>query len=55
MHLLHECARVLRTDYRNECCEVEAEVPRSVREKLARFVVGTDVDFPVDNHPGSHS
>jgi GTPase len=40
--LLHSSARVLREDYDELTCEVEAEVPESIRRKLARYVVSTD-------------
>jgi len=39
MHLLHEYAKVLRTDYRDDVCEIEAEVPESVLRRLERFVL----------------
>ncbi len=40
LHLLHENARVLESHYEGDICEVEAEAPRSVREKLERFLAG---------------
>jgi 50S ribosomal subunit-associated GTPase HflX len=39
INLLHERGRVLRRGYREEICEIEAEVPESVKRGLARFVV----------------
>jgi GTP-binding protein HflX len=39
LHLLHEHARVLTTRYSGESCEVDAEVPESIRRRLAEFVV----------------
>jgi len=39
LHLLHEHARVLATRYSGESCEVDAEVPESIRRRLAEFVV----------------
>jgi len=39
IHLLHERARVLQSRYHGECCEIEAEVPASVRQRLARYIV----------------
>jgi GTPase len=39
INLLHERARVLQRTYRDESCEIEAEVPESVKRGLARFVV----------------
>ena len=40
VHLLHERARVLEKRYRGDSCEIEAEVPQSVRQRLARYIVG---------------
>jgi GTP-binding protein HflX len=37
--LLHSSARVLREEYKEELCEIEAEVPESIRSKLVRYVV----------------
>jgi GTP-binding protein HflX len=37
LHLLHERAKVLSTSYSEEQCEVEAEVPLSVRKKLEPY------------------
>ncbi len=39
INLLHERARVLQRTYQDETCEIEAEVPESVKRGLARFVV----------------
>ncbi|HEV2690495.1 MAG TPA: GTPase HflX [Bryobacteraceae bacterium] len=39
LHLLHEHAKVLASRYEGETCEVEAEVPESVRQRLAQFAV----------------
>lgn len=39
LHLLHERAKVIRTNYSGDVCEVEAEVPRSVAKQLAKFQV----------------
>jgi GTP-binding protein HflX len=39
LNLLHERARVLSTHYNDEVCEVEAEVPDSVRRALLQHVV----------------
>lgn len=39
LHLLHEHARVIATRYSGEACEVDAEVPESIRRRLAKFVV----------------
>jgi GTP-binding protein HflX len=39
LHLLHEYAKVTRTRYRDSSCEVEAEVPESVRRRLARYLI----------------
>lgn len=39
MHLLHERAKVLSTRYTDDFCEVEAEVPASVRRQLESYVV----------------
>ncbi len=37
--LLHSSARVTREEYNESSCEIEAEVPDSIRSKLARYVV----------------
>lgn len=39
LHRLHEGARVLATRYSGEACEVEAEVPESVRNELKEYLV----------------
>ena len=41
LHLLHERAKVLSTSYSEEQCEVEAEVPLSVRKKLEPYLIAT--------------
>jgi GTP-binding protein HflX len=38
LHELHEFGRVLSTHYSGEHCEVEAEVPESVRARLSEFL-----------------
>jgi GTP-binding protein HflX len=40
--LLHSSARVIREDYNESSCEIEAEVPESIRRRLDRYVVATD-------------
>ena len=40
LNILHEHARVIETRYLDELCEVEAEVPESVRKRLERFLIG---------------
>ena len=39
IHLLHERAKVLSSQYRDEVCELEAEVPESVKRRLSRYLV----------------
>ncbi len=39
VHLLHERARVSRTEYTGDYVEVEAAVPQSILRRLAQFVV----------------
>ena len=39
LNTLHEQARVIETRYLGELCEVEAEVPESVRKRLQPFLV----------------
>ena len=39
IHLLHERAKVLKSRYEGDFCEMEAEVPESVRRKLAPYAV----------------
>ncbi|HXG33454.1 MAG TPA: GTPase HflX [Bryobacteraceae bacterium] len=38
LHLLHEFGRVSKIHYRDGCCEVEAEVPESLKRKLAGYL-----------------
>jgi GTPase len=39
MHLLHERGRVIEKDYRGDVCEVQAEIPESLRQRLLAYVV----------------
>jgi GTPase len=39
IHLLHERAKVLASRYRGDTCEIEAEVPESVKRRLSRYLV----------------
>jgi GTP-binding protein HflX len=39
IHLLHERAKVLSSRYRDEVCELEAEVPESVKRRLSGYLV----------------
>jgi GTPase len=39
LNLLHERARVLSSEYTNEYCEVEAEVPESIKRRLREYIV----------------
>ena len=39
LNLLHERAKILSTQYVDDVCEVEAEVPESVRRELTQFLV----------------
>jgi hypothetical protein len=39
LNTLHEQARVIETRYSGEQCEVEAEVPESIRRQLEAFLV----------------
>ena len=38
MHLLHERGRVLAKQYRGDVCEVEAEIPESLRERFTSYL-----------------
>ncbi len=38
LHLLHEHARVLKTSYEGDVCEVEAVAPASLRRRLAEYI-----------------
>jgi GTPase len=40
IHLLHERAKVLSSQYRGEVLEVEAEVPESVKRRLSGYLAG---------------
>ena len=39
VHLLHERAKVLNSRYVADSCEIEAEVPESVKRRLARYAI----------------
>ncbi|HYL78599.1 MAG TPA: GTPase HflX [Bryobacteraceae bacterium] len=39
IHLLHERAKVLGSRYEDDICELDAEVPESVKRRLAHFAV----------------
>jgi 50S ribosomal subunit-associated GTPase HflX len=39
LHLLHERAAVLSQEYKDEYCEVVADVPQSILSKLAPFAI----------------
>jgi 50S ribosomal subunit-associated GTPase HflX len=39
LHMLHEYGRVLTTNYTDEYCEVEAEVPESIRARLSAYLI----------------
>ncbi len=38
IHLLHERAKVLSSQYRGEVCEIDAEVPESVKRRLSSYL-----------------
>ncbi|MEO7651501.1 MAG: GTP-binding protein, partial [Bryobacteraceae bacterium] len=40
IHLLHELGRVLESRYSGEYCYLSAEVPESLRERLAKYAKG---------------
>jgi GTP-binding protein HflX len=42
LHLLHEHARVTATRYCEDCCEVEAVTPSSIRRRLSQYLVRAD-------------
>ncbi len=39
VHLLHQRAKVIATKYSGESCEIKAEVPESIRRRLAQYVI----------------
>ncbi len=39
VHMVHQCGQVSRAEYSAEYCEVEAEVPESVRARLSSYLV----------------
>lgn len=49
LNLLHERAAVIREHYAEDHCEVVADAPQSIRDRLAEFAVGEpkDVEGPV--------
>jgi len=40
IHLLHERAKVLSSQYRGDICEIDAEVPESVKRQLSSYLAG---------------
>jgi GTP-binding protein HflX len=42
LHLLHEYARVVKTRYSDDWCEVEALAPDSIRRRLSKYLVTRD-------------
>jgi GTP-binding protein HflX len=43
LHLLHQHGRVTSTRYDGEVCEVEAEVPASLKRRLREYLIGASV------------
>ena len=39
LHTLHQFARVVTKNYEGEYCEIDAEVPESIKKRLGQFVV----------------
>ncbi len=39
LHLLHDRAAIISTRYEEDCCEVVADAPQSIRDRLAKFAV----------------
>jgi hypothetical protein len=39
LHLLHDRAAIVSKRYEDDCCEVIADAPESIRRKLAEFAV----------------
>jgi GTP-binding protein HflX len=46
--LLHERGRILSEDYHGNLCEIEAEAPESLRQRLHRYAVSKSTE-PVEN------
>ena len=44
LHLLHDRAAVIHKRYGEDYCEVLADAPQSIRERLAEFAVDSDAD-----------
>ena len=42
LHVLHRYGRVITQNFEAEFCEVEAEVPESIKKRLAQFLVETE-------------
>jgi GTP-binding protein HflX len=40
MHLLHERGKVLSSRYHDDICEVDAEVPASIKQRLSSYLAG---------------
>jgi GTP-binding protein HflX len=53
LHLLHEHARVTATRYSGEAVEVDAEVPESIRRRLAAFLIQKKVKRKVVRKPSA--
>jgi 50S ribosomal subunit-associated GTPase HflX len=39
VNMLHQYARVTATRYKSDTCEIEAEVPESIRRRLKKYLV----------------
>ncbi|MEO8661498.1 MAG: GTPase HflX [Bryobacteraceae bacterium] len=51
LHVLHEFARVTSSRYVGDVCEVEADVPQSVRKRLSAYLAHPEaVEKPVDDN-----
>ena len=52
--LLHSSARVIRENYNELSVEIEAEVPESIRSKLARYVVAESITQVAPTYVWNH-
>ena len=39
--MVHDLGRVLETSYAGDCCEMDVEIPESLRQRLTAFIVTT--------------
>ena len=53
IHLLHDRAAILTKTFEDDYCEIVADAPQSLREKLAEFAVGPVTEIPARGDVGN--